>query len=258
MEMTEMQNGKIRRINELFMKTIPSTRAHLVYRGEYSLANKSLVQKARECNEFLTNKMTELGFDVPNKGDFCPYTTLIKEQEYGLKIGASLDYERQQVNKMARVGDYSKDSTYTKSQKNTGRFPLYKDLIFINFDLNQLYVRAYPINDGGIKPEAKFFKGDEEISKYAFAPWAKSKDFTLWSGGEVKRSAMVDENGKPINDRNGKQIELAEMIDIKIQNCKIIVNNEDILPKMFELVSFYSTEELEKMRDAFLARCNAE
>jgi hypothetical protein len=129
-------------------------------------------------------------------------------------------------------------------------------LIFINFDLNQLYVRAYPINDGGIKPEAKFFKGDEEISKYAFAPWAKAKDFTLWSGGEVKRSAMVDENGKPINDRNGKQIELTEMIDIKIQNCKIIINGEDILPKMFELVSFYSTEELEKMRDEFLARCS--
>ena len=34
MEMTEMQNGKIRRINEMFMRTIPSTRAHLFYRGE--------------------------------------------------------------------------------------------------------------------------------------------------------------------------------------------------------------------------------
>jgi hypothetical protein len=61
-----------------------------------------------------------------------------------------------------------------------------------------------------------------------------------------------------VTDENGNDVELREMIECKLENAKLIINGVNIIPQLFENVSFLSDETLTKMRDEYIAKRQAE
>ncbi len=256
--------------NELFLRTIPSTLARFEYRGEYDIK-----KKAREVSEKLANEMREAGFEVPKVDAPCPYLGLIKETAYTVRVGSGLSYKTLTEKKAERLSGTKVD--FEVKKKDTGMFPIYRELIYVKNDFSQVYIRCYPhIDCDSIEdaeklknklPKPKYFLNGTEVNRLAFAPWACNEDFKRWNGDAPSVNALTTtkkdgsvEFLKPI-DENGNELEgyvcTKQIRAVKLQNVKLIVNFEDIVPKMFDM-STYTEETLTKIRDAFLARCNAE
>lgn len=247
---------QIPKINEAFMKSVACTNAHFVYDAEY---REKMVVKARDLKDCpdLVAYMEARGYHVPYKGEPNPFTSVIKHQEYGIMLGSSLSYVRMQEKKLGRNG--IEDVDYEPKYRAPYKFPIWKELVYLGFDLQTIYFRAYPLADGKIKPAASWtVDGNENTSKYVFAPWADSKDFKLWAHDEILRSSFKDEHGNVLLDENSKEISLRETIDVKFDNCMIMVKGEDIRPKFFKTDEFYSEEELVQMRDAYKLKCETE
>lgn len=245
----------IPKINEAFMKKIGCTNAHFIYEAEYS---DKMVKGARDLTSFpnLVANMEARGFRVPCKGDPNPFKSVIKHQEYGITLGSSLSYTRMQEKKLGRNGI---EADYEPSFRRPYKFPIWNELVYLSLDFETIYFRAYPMADEKIKPAASWtVDGVEQVSKYLFAPWSNSKEFNLWAKGVVNRSVFKDETGRVVENEDGNAISLRETIDVKFDNCKIIVNGEDIRRKMFENVVFYSEAELVEMRDKYLEKVYAE
>lgn len=239
--------------NTLFLDSIASTRAHFVYEGDYLT---SMVKKAREVTDELRSNMVERGFNVPNKGDANPFKSVIKHQEYGVMLGSSFSYTKMQENKLKRAGIVA---DYQPSYRKPHNFPIYKELLYCGLDLETLYIRVYPSNDGKEKPSASWIVDGKRASKFLIAPWAKSDDFKRWADlPPTAKSKFYNEDGSVMTDESGAEIELREMIECKIENAKLIINGMDIIPQLFENVSFLSDETLTKMRDEYLAKRQAE
>lgn len=255
--------SNILKINERFMKQIACTNAHFVYDAVYggnTVGGKGdkMVKKSRDLSDYpnLVANMEARGFRVPTAGEPNPYKLVRKHQEYGITLGSSLSYVKMQEKKLGRNGieaDY--EPRFTKPYA----FPLWNELVYLSLDFETIYFRAYPMADGKIKPEASWtVDGTEKVSKYVFAPWANSKEFNLWAKNQINRSVFKDENGRVIENDDGEAINLRETIMVKFDNCKILINDEDIRPKMFETVVYYSDAELAEMRDKYLAKVYAE
>lgn len=238
--------------NVAFLNLMKSTRAHFVYEGDYT---SYMVKKAREVTDELRSNMVERGYNVPNKGDAMPFKSVIKHQEYGIQLGASLQYKRMQELKLKRNGIVA---DYKPSYRAPHAFPLYNELIYLSLDFETIYFRAYPINDGKDKPQAKFIVNGLESSKYLIAPWAKSDDFKRWASlPPTPKSKFYNEDGTPMLTDGGDELELREMIEVKFDNCQIVINGEDIKRKMFTIECFPEAE-LIKMRDNYVASKRAE
>ena len=254
--------------NELFLKSIPSTLARFEYRAEYKLT-----KKAREVSDKLRMDMENAGFVVPQKGDPCPYVGLIKETAYTVRVGSGLSYKRLTEKKAERLSGAKVD--FEVKRKNTGMFPIYRELLYVKNDFSQQYIRCYPHIDADTLedaeklknklPKPKFFLDGKEIPKLAFAPWADTEDFKRLNGDAPTVNAITVQNAdgteeflKPI-DENGNELDgfvcTKQVRAFKIQNAKLIVNFVDIVPKMFDM-STYTEETLTKIRDEFLARCS--
>lgn len=256
--------------NELFLRTIPSTLARFEYRGEYDIK-----KTARKVSEKLAKEMRDAGFDVPEEGAPCPYLGLIKETAYTVRVGSGLSYKKLTEKKAERLSGKKVD--FEVKRKNTGMFPIYRELLYVKNDFTQQYIRCYPHIEADTLEEAeklknklpkpKYFLNGTEVNRLAFAPWACLEDFKRWNGDAptvnaitVQKADGTDEFLKPI-DENGNELDgfvcTKQVRAFKIQNAKLIVNFEDIVPKMFDM-STYTEETLTKIYDEFIARCNAE
>lgn len=243
--------------NELYLNSIASTRAHFIYEGDYMPSMTKTFSKKRVLTDSLVKNMTERGFNVPNYGDPNPFRSVIKHQEYGVMLGSGFSYVKMQENKLKRAT--GEKSEYTPSWRTPHNFPIYKELLYLGMDLETLYIRVYPSNDGKEKPSAKWIVDGKPTSKFAIAPWAKSDDYKRWADlPPTEKSKFYNADGSLVTDGSGNDVELREMIECKIDNCELIINGENIIPKMFNLVSFFSTETLEKMRDEYIAKKQAE
>jgi hypothetical protein len=247
--------SKILKINEDFMKSLACKNVHFVYEAEYI---DKMVKKARnlmDCPNLVAN-MEVRGFHIPVKGEPNPFKSVIKHQEYGVTMGSSLSYTRMQEKKLAKNGV---EADYEPSFRKPYAFPIWNELVYLSLDFETIYFRAYPMADGGVKPEAFWtVDGVEKVSKYVFAPWANSKEFNLWAHNKINRSVFKDEKGHVVESDDGDAITLRETIMVKFENCKLLVNDEDIRSKMFEKVSFYSDAQLVEMRDKYLEKVYAE
>lgn len=265
--------SNILRVNETFMKQIACTNAHFVYDAVYGGntvfgKNDKMVKKARDIKMYpnLVANMEARGFRVPTAGDPNPFKRIRKHQEYGITFGSSLNYVRMQEKKLAKggiEGSYEPGRTDRKDGKPTYVtpycFPIYKELIYLGFDMETIYFAAYPMADEKIKPEAYWeVDGVPCCSKYLFAPWANSKEFNLWAKNVINRTPVRDENGNVVEKEDNSVAYVREYIKVKMDNCQILINDEDIRPKMFEKVSFYSDDELIEMSNKYMENYKAE
>lgn len=234
---------------------IRNTFARMEYSGDYT---NYMVKKSRDLSQFphVVAKMKEMGLSVPTVGAPNPYKSVIKEQTYPIQLGGSLSYTKMQENKLGRNG--LGGAVYEPKYRKPHKFPLYKELIYLGLDMQTIYFTAYPTQDGKEKPKAKWIVDGHPTSKYVLLPWSESEDFKLWTEGLVNKSVFKDSEGNAILDKDGEEISLREFIEVKFENCKILVNGVDIKEKFFHTDKFYTDAELTQMRDEYLEKCERE
>jgi hypothetical protein len=234
---------------------VKNTFARMEYSGDYTTY---MVKKARDLSKFpqVCAKMDEMGLNIPTVGAPNPYRSVIKEQTYPIQLGGSLSYTKMQEKKLDRNG--FEGATYEPKYRKPHKFPLYKELIYLGMDMQTIYFTAYPTQDGKEKPKAKWIVDGHPTSKYVLLPWAKSDDFKLWTEGLVNKSVFKDSEGNAILDKDGEEISLREFIEVKFENCKILVNGTDIKEKFFYDDKFYTDAELIAMRDAYIEKTEKE
>jgi len=241
----------MKRLNIGLLDTIKSTFATLNYKGEYKL-----VKKAREANEVLAKALTTNGFKVAEKGDACPFNSVIKQSTYTVSLGGSLNYKRR-VESVAKSNGIECD--YKPSQKKLGMFPIYSEMLWVKDDLSEVYIRCYQVS----KPTPKFFANGKEIKKLAFGQWATSDDFKALSGEWVAPSLLGDEDGDIIfaqdedgnilRDDSGEPIAIAlpPLRAVKLSNCEIFRKGKKL---DFFTDEEWDENELVAIRDAYYAK----
>ena len=243
----------IPKINESAI--VKNTFARMEYSGEQM---KTPVKKSRDLTPFpkVVEAMTKMGLVVPTAGTPNPYHSVIKEQSYPIQLGGSLSYTKMQEKKLDRNG--FEGAVYEPKYRKPHKFPLYKELIYLGLDMETIYFTAYPTQDGKVKPTARWVVDGHPTSKYVILPWAKSDDFKLWTENIVSKSTFKDADGNSLLDKDGEEISLREFIEVKFENCKILVNGTDIKNSFFKENEFFSESELVAMRDAYLEKTEKE
>ena len=244
----------MKRLNTELLNSIRNTFAKMTYKGEYKL-----VKKARAVNETLAKVLADNGVEAADVGAPCPFSSVVKESEYNVSLGAALKYKRKVELATARNGV---KSDYHLEQRDLGMFPLFGELIWCNSkDLKTLYIRCYQVN----VTTPHYYANGVEIKKAQFAQWATSDDYKKLSGLETTESVVgdmdgdiiyaQDENGNILYDENGepKCIPLPPIRAVKLENCSIKVKGIDLAKDIF-LDDEVSETELAAIRDAYYAK----
>lgn len=244
----------MKKLNTALLSKLSSTFASLKYEGEVKLT-----KKAREANEVLAKAITDKGGKVFAKGEPCPFTKVVKVNQYTVSIGAKLQYKRK-VEAMTKRNGVVTD--YRPEHRNLGMFPIFGELVWLKNDLSEVYIRAYQTT----KPKAATYIADGKVvPKEIIGQFLPTKDFNTLSGLENTVSVVADidgniiycqdENGDLVLDTDGKPMEmvLPEVRAIKLSNCHLFRKGEEI---KFFTEEEWPTAELETLRDSYYAKFN--